>query len=126
MNVSDTKKPFFSLHVLLVLFFFGALYWVVFLGAGNFFFGFGDWVKEDAYLNTLRFSIENAELPWLWNEVFYHSSNKFLANPEIVLTPDIFLLKWISNSWFVIIHIILFYALGFWGTVLLAREMTVG
>lgn len=112
-------------YLFLTLFVIGVIYWVGFFSSGNLSLSANDWVKEDAYLNTLRFAQTNRTIPWQWSKSFYHNTDKFLANPEIVLTPDIILLPWVSNGVFIIIHVVLFYAAGFWGSFLLAKKLNV-
>jgi hypothetical protein len=109
-------------YFLLTLFIIGVIYWVGFFGSGNLLLNTNDWIKEDAYLNTLRFAQINKLLPWQWSEPFYHNTDKFLANPEIVLTPDIIFLRWVSNGVFIIFHTVLFYTVGFLGSLLLAKK----
>ncbi len=112
-------------YLFLTLFVIGIIYWIGFFSSGNLSLSANDWVKEDAYLNTLRFAQTNSTIPWQWSESFYHNTDKFLANPEIILTPDIILLPWVSNGVFIIIHVALFYAAGFWGSFLLAKKLNV-
>ncbi len=72
----------------------------------------GDWIKEQVYLNTLRLSLEQFLIPWSWEKSFYHSA-LFMANPEVVFTPDVLLLRVLSNNQFFYLHHCLFYAVGF-------------
>lgn len=107
----------------IILFLLGIAHWVGFFNAGDLSLVAYDWVKEDAYLNTLREALTSGVIPWRWSEPFYHGTQNFLANPEIILTPDIVLLRWIPNSIFVIIHIILLYSVGFFGCLLITRKL---
>jgi len=113
------------IYFFLTLFIIGIVYWVGFFSSGSLLLNTNDWVKEDAYLNTLRFAQINNEMPWQWSEPFYHNTDKFLANPEIVLTPDIIFLRWVPNGVFIMIHVIIFYMAGFYGSFLLAKKINV-
>jgi hypothetical protein len=141
MTASEKTQPFLS-HVLwerpktkahlrvqayflTALFLIGIVYWVGFFRSGNLLLTTHDWVKEDAYLNILRLAQVSHVIPWELSEPFLQGTTKFLANPEFVLTPDILLLRWISNSSFVIFHTTLFYSLGFLGSLLIAKKLNV-
>lgn len=116
----QTRPIFFGL-----LFIIGIIYWILFFNAGNLTLDAYDWVKESAYLNSLRDAQIDMVIPWKWSEPFYHNTQSFLANPEIVLTPDIILLRWIPNSFFIILHIIIFYSVGFFGSILIAKKLNI-
>lgn len=108
--------------LLFLLFVLGCLHWMVIFNNGNVSFTALDWVKESAYLDTLREAQLSNTLPWKWVDSYYQTEY-FLGNPEIVLTPDIFLLRWLSNPTFALIHTILFYTIGFIGSLALARKL---
>lgn len=111
--------------LIFLLYLLGIIYWLYFFNFGNIDLSAYDWVKEAVYLDTLRNAISDGVIPWSWNEAYYHSSPKFLANPEFILTPDIFLLPFISNSSFVIIHLLLFYTIGFISSLILLKKLQV-
>lgn len=111
------------LFLIITLFLLGIGHLIAFFHAGKLALVAYDWVKEDAYLNTLREAQTTGVIPWKWNENFYHDTNKFLANPEVIFTPDIVLLRWTSNSLFVLLHLILLYSIGFSGCLLIARRV---
>lgn len=115
-----------QLYFCVTLFLVGIVYWISFFDSGNLSFSAYDWDKEAAYLDTLRIAQTSHVLPWQWGKAFFQDTDKFLANPEIVLTPDTILLRWISNGSFVIFHVVLFYTLGFVGSLLLAKKLAVG
>lgn len=115
-----------SVHTFLLIAIFtaGVLHWVAFFNRGNLSLTSdpSDWIKESVYLNTLREAQERGIIPWAWEEPYYQTAN-FLGNPEIILTPDVLLLRRIDNPTFFLIHILLFYTLGFAGSILLARKL---
>lgn len=110
-------------YFFITLFIIGVLFWIGFLHSDDSLLTAYDWGKENAYLDTLRLAQINGLLPWQWREPFFHDTDKFLAIPEVVLTPDIILLRWLSNNNFVIFHLILFYATGFFGSFLIAKKL---
>jgi hypothetical protein len=115
---SRVQLPFFVL-----LFLTGIVHWVSFFNGGQLPLIAYDWAKESVYMNTLREAIVSTVFPWSWDGIILHGTEKIMANPEIVLTPDIILLRWVSNGVFALIHVILFYSIGFFGCLLIARNL---
>lgn len=105
----------------IILYMIGIAHWICFFNAGDVTLMAYDWIMQSTYLNTIRVALTNGVIPWQLSDIYYHTQN-FLANPEIVLTPDIVLLRWIPNGIFVIIHVLLFYSAGFFGSLLISRE----
>jgi hypothetical protein len=111
------------LYLIIALFLIGIVHWVGFFNAGDLSLAAYDWVLEGAYLNTLREAQTSGVIPWQWSIPYYHGTQNFLANPEIILTPDIVLLYWLPNGIFITIHVLLLYSVGFYGSVLVARQL---
>ena len=65
------------------------------------------------YLNIIRYSFLNFEIPWRLSIGYFHGVDKFLAIPELTLLPDILLLCLISNKNYFVVHTVLMYSLGF-------------
>ena len=114
------------------LFLIGIVHWIGFFNSGDLSLLAYDWVLEGAFLDTLREAQTSGVIPWRWTDSFgsalevlvdTHDTRNFLTNPEIVLTPDIIFLRWIPNSIFIIIHVLLFYSVGFVGSILIARKL---
>lgn len=112
----------FRVFFLATLFLLGIGHLVYFFNVGNLALVAYDWAKEDAYLNALREAQIKGIIPWLWSEPFYHGTQRFLANPEIIMTPDILLLRWTSNNLFIIIHVLILYSFGFGGCLQIAKR----
>lgn len=112
-----------QLAFFIILFFIGVIYWIFFFDLGNLSLTAYDWIKEDAYLNTLRLAQTSSVIPWQWGDRFFHGVNRFLLIPEVVLTPDVILLRWVSNNIFIIFHTILFYSAGFFGSLIIVRKL---
>jgi hypothetical protein len=104
----------------------GAIFWIWFFRGQIQTPSFHDWVKEYVYLDTLREAQTGSRIPFEWDAPFYHDTTKFLANPEVVMTPDIVALRWISSSSFILFHTLLLYAIGFAGSLSLARKLRAG
>lgn len=106
---------------LFMLFLVGLVHWVAFFHSAN--LTAYDWTKESAYLNTLRHAISTGTIPWRWSQAYYHGTESFLGIPETKLTPDILILPWVSNSTYVLIHVLLLYSVGFVACLRLAKHL---
>ena len=101
----------------------GLAYWVIYFLKGKPTFTANDWLKEQVFSNLVRDSIQTLSLPWRMSVDFYHAGvHQFIANPEVSLTPDILLLPLLPNNTYFLVHWLIFFTLGFIGTVLLARK----
>lgn len=108
---------------ILMGFILGLAYWLVYLLKGKPTFTSNDWMKEQVFTNLVRESLQTWSLPWRMSTDFYHAGvYELVTNPEISLTPDFLLLPFLSNSTYFLVHWLLFFTLGFIGTVLLARK----
>lgn len=121
-NVKTKAQVRIQKFLYIVLFLAGIAHWIFFFNAGNLSLTAYDWLKEDAYLTILRLAQLNSSIPWNWSDGFFHGTDKFLANPEVVLTPDIILLRWISSGSFIVLHTVLLYTIGFVGSLSLAKK----
>lgn len=82
----------------------------------------GDWFKENVYLEVLRHAVETRRIPYDYVTALHSDYVHFFPIPEICLSPDIFLLPYITNNQFFFLHTSLFYTLGALGTLLLTRN----
>ncbi len=126
------KKVFFSFpnkkythlintSLIMALFILGAAHWIFLFNYGNLKLTSFDWPKESAYLDTLRKAQLSRSVPWQWQTPYYQTEY-FLGNPEVILTPDIVLLRWMSNAGYILLHVLLFYTIGFTGTLALSQK----
>ncbi|MBI3160717.1 MAG: hypothetical protein HYZ26_14050 [Chloroflexi bacterium] len=99
----------------------GALHWVYFFRYGNLRLFVQDWLKEHFYLAVLKEAVTAGRMPYVISEVL-QKTDRFLANPEVMLTPDVLLLRWLPIPLFALLHVLLFYSLGFWGFARLRRR----
>ena len=100
------------------------IFWLFFLLKGGPSLLGTDWLKEQVFSNVLRESINSFAIPWEINEPYRHGTNLVLSNPEISLIPDFLLLQFISNNSYLVLHIIIFVIVGFYGTFLLAKKLS--
>lgn len=100
----------------------GLWIWTQFFRYGNMMFRAGDWYKEYAFYSLIRQSFVTGNIPYHTNLEF-HGTNRFLSLPELIFSPQIFVLKFTDNiGLFVLIHILLLFTVGFIGCVALQRE----
>lgn len=104
----------------------GVAYWVIYFVKGKPTFTGNDWIREQVFSNVVRESFQSWQLPWRISEPFYHGVFEMIANPEISLTPDVLLLNVLSNNAYFLVHWLIFFTIGFAGTVLLAKKYAVG
>ena len=52
----------------------------------------------------------------------WHDTNKFMALPEVQLTPQVLLLPFMDTGTFVVFNVCLVYAVGYWGCLLIRRK----
>jgi len=110
-----------GLFFLTLLFFAGALYWALFFNLGSMHFKAYDWPKEYKYYSVLQKSLKTGCLPYYISESF-HDTNRFLAIPETVLSPQVLLLGCLDVNWFLIAHIIILYAIGYLGCLMIKKR----
>lgn len=97
----------------LMLWIFGIVYWYFFSLNGPPATIYLDWYLQNVFLDIYRESLDKFKLPWFYSPSIHHNNHFFLANPEITITPDIILLKYFDNKYFIFFHISLFFSIGF-------------
>lgn len=103
----------------------GLFAWGQSLGFGRCAFTAFDWPKEVAYLEVLQQSVQRGRIPWHAAPPFQGTA-RFLANPEVPLSPQVLLLRWLSVEHYIVANWLAFYSLGFVGTLLLAQRLRLG
>lgn len=99
----------------------GCLGWAWFLDFGRFSFASHDWPKELDYLSTLHDAATRHLVPWR-STVAQQGTDGLLANPEVPLSPDVVLLRWIGPGAFLAVHTVIAFALGALGCLRIARQ----
>jgi hypothetical protein len=108
--------------VLAVLLLVGCVHWFVFFKAGHMRFSIDDWPDKFQLLSASREAVRTGRIP-------YHTSflvaprgiptDRFLANPQTILSPQIVLLRWLEPGPFVAVNAVLMGAVGFLGCLLI-------
>jgi hypothetical protein len=111
--------------LILCLYVAGLLHWAWFFRYGEMNFQDQDWEKEHCYFTLLRDWVAEGRAP-------YHTSlplqgtNRFLALPETMLSPQVLLLQVLDIGAFQPVNTGLMYSLGFLGCLLIRRRYRLG
>lgn len=121
------RRPAFLLEAALAaLFGLGVLHWLLVFGFltpgfAGMSFTVADWPKEARYYVALQQAIVEGRIPYYVSKSI-QETRKFLANPEVPWTPDVLLLRFLGIEAFVALKVILWYAVGFAGLLLVRRR----
>lgn len=108
-----------------ILFLTGIIFWLLYLHSDHVFYLNHDWPNINFYLGTLSQAIRTIQLPW-HTQTLVQGTDRFLANPETILSPQILLLALLSPKQFVLVNSILLYTIGFLGLCRLGRFYSLG
>ena len=111
-------STFFCLSVFFLI---GAVHWILFFNCGRLSFQNHDWPKEYKYYSIFQQALRRGTIPYYVSDSF-QDTNRFLAIPETVLSPQIFLLKYLKIGSFLIAHFLLLYTIGFIGCLFLKKR----
>ncbi len=114
----DRPEKLLNFLLLFLIFCFGFLFWIKFLNYGEIPNDQLDWLQVTyPRLQTLQQSISDYQLPFHIADPFgvKEVTDRFLVIPDLILSPDILLLRFISVPKFILIHLLLCYCLGFLG-----------
>jgi hypothetical protein len=111
---------------LAALFGLGALHWLYVFGFltpgfGGMSFTVADWPKEVRYYVALQQAVVDGRIPWYVSKAI-QETRKFLANPEVPWSPDVLLLRFVGIEVFLVVKVLLWYAAGFAGLLLVRRR----
>ena len=111
---------------LAALFGLGALHWLYvfgFLTPGfpGMSFLVADWPKEVRYYVALQQALTDGRIPFYVSKSI-QETRKFLANPEVPWSPELLLLRFLGIEVFLVLKVLLWYAAGFFGLVLIRRR----
>jgi len=120
-STSDTPATFLNIFFLTILFFLGIYHWSLFFNFGHLSFRFLDWPIEFAYYSVIKQSMADGVIPYHISE-FVHQTNRFMANPEIIFSPQIILLSFSNVGSFMYMHILLLYCIGFLGCLFIKKH----
>jgi len=106
---------------LAALFIAGAAHWTAFFDLGDAQLTAEDWPLQRMFFDVLRQAVADGAIPWHTSYTF-HGTTRFLAIPEIALTPQLLLLPHLTPGRFMLANILLLYGAGFVGCLLLERR----
>jgi len=104
----------------------GVLHWLYVFGFltpgfAGMSFNVADWPKEVRYYVALQQAIVDGRIPWYVSRSI-QETRKFLANPELPWSPDVLLLRFVGIEVFLVLKVLLWYAAGFAGLLLIRRR----
>jgi hypothetical protein len=99
----------------------GYLVFVFFLNSGRIPFEIQDWPKEWQYYTILKQALTEGIIPLHFSPATI-TPDRFLALPETVLSPQIFLLKFLDQGQFVLVNTLFLYSIGFLGCFLIGQR----
>lgn len=105
---------------LAILYFVGIAHWVAFLNFGRLSFTFLDWKEKAQWLFVIKQAIETGIVPY--HISFVSHSDKFFGLPNMLISPQIFLIPFMSVDTFFLVNTLILYSAGFFGLVLIARR----
>ena len=112
------------LLLLLLIIFAG---WGMFLNMGDIPFDFHDWAEVNApRLAFLKDAVTKGRLPLHMpdSSALRGVTDRYMALPDVILSPQVLLLRWVSVGTFVLIHTWLLIGLGYWGLLLLKKRFS--
>ncbi len=115
----DLRARTFTAFAAALLLVIGASHWALFLRGLT--FSAYDWKNQIKYYTVLRESVEGYVIPFHVSEPLQRR-DRFLANPETLLSPQILLLRWMQTATFVTFNTVMLYTVGFMGCVLIKRR----
>lgn len=123
---SDSKTDKLLERILLfVLLLFGSILWIRFLNYGDLPNNILDWGDITfPRLQVIQQAVQQGEIPLYIAEKngLKGVTNLFLSIPDQILSPDVFLLRFLSVENFIVVHTLIFYSLGFWGLILFKNK----
>ena len=110
-------------YSVVILFGIGVIHWAIFFDLGQLKFNFHDWGLTAHYLRGLEQAVKTAQLPLhVFPEIPTHRTVRFLANPELRVSPQVLLIPLVGLGRFVLLDALILYGLGFIGLYMLAKR----
>jgi len=125
----ERRYRWFGAAWLVALFLGGALLWGKFLNWGNIPFDFHDWAEVNApRLAFVRDAVIKGVLPLHMPDgsALRNVTDRFMSLPDVILSPQVILMRWMEVGPFVLVNTLLFYALGAWGLLWFRRRFQLG
>jgi hypothetical protein len=121
------KKPLamriFIAGFIISLYLFGYAHWMLFfnMGAESSFGTAYDWGKEFRYYTVLQEALQKGVIPYHMKKIEHHT-DRLLGIPEVIVSPQVILLKYMDVGHFIVANTLLLYTLGFLGCWLLKER----
>ena len=116
----NLKYAIFTTLALFSLFAIGVLHWSFFINFGDA-DGNHDWGERYRYINILHQAITTQSIPYIMSDSYY-VSDRFMANLQLPLSPQILLTTVLRPDHFVLFNVLLMYTLGFLGCLLIRKR----
>jgi hypothetical protein len=123
-NPAATARTVFkpvTVIVLVVLFAIGAFHWAWFVNYGDVSFRIHDWGQEHIYYSVIRQGINTGSIPFHMSMRF-HQTDRFMSIPDTNSMPWVLALPTMSAGRFIMVDLLILYAFGFLGCLLLMRK----
>lgn len=122
------KRPWFSRLWLAGLFVAGIGLWGIFFNWGGFPFNYKDWASiTGPRLALLQDAIKKNNLPLHISHpdiTMSSVTDRYLSIPDLILSPQVLLLRFISINQFIIVDVIILYTVGFFGLLWFMRKFS--
>jgi hypothetical protein len=117
------KRPSWS-EIFLIggVYLLGALVWLFFLDFGRLSFDLHDWTQEGPRYDFIRRALIEGRAPLFIGTVL-SETNRFLAIPDTILSPQVLLLRFMQPAMFVLVNTLFLYSLGFLGLHLIRKRL---
>ena len=123
----EDEKKHLPLTIIWLSFIFllGLFLWSVFLNWGNIPFNFHDWAEINApRLAFERDAVIKGALPLHMPDgsALRNLTDRFMSLPDVILTPQLLLMRFLEVGPYIWINTLLLYAIGFWGLVRIKKR----
>ena len=125
--VWEKKQNRLCLFYLTMLFIVVLIGWGVFLNWGEIPFDFHDWAEVNApRLAFMKDAVTKGKLPLHMpdSSALRGVTDRYMALPDIILSPQVLLLRWMPVGTFILFHTWLMIGLGYWGLLRLKKRFS--
>lgn len=127
----EAERNFPVLHWggLAALYLCGFWLWGKFLNWGHILFDYHDWAEVNApRLAFVRDAVLKGVLPLHMPDAsaLRGITDRFMSIPDVILSPQVLLMRWMEVGPFVLVNTLLFYSLGVWGLARLRSRLKLG
>jgi len=120
---AQSRSFLITMILVLILYIIGLLHWITILNYGEITFQAYDWRVFYTFDTVIKEMITEGKIPYhVSRELSPHATNRFFAVPQTNLLPDIFLLRFIPQGMYALLHIIILYSIGFIGCLLIKQR----